>query len=117
MTRRSGPFLLAVIPILLGGCTIIRVGEGSTAHVLYYPGVAIVKLDPRGRNEIVSRRSLGLDISGSSLSLGWVSTDMALLPPHACELILWKPAEGTARALHDLLPDTKICNVNEGKRP
>jgi hypothetical protein len=106
-----------VVSLMLGGCTVIRVGEGSDVKVRYLPGIAVVTFDRRDRIEVAKVEGLGLSIARDTVSLGWASTQVALVPPGACSLILWKPSSEAAREVSGLLSDQQACIVERGKEP
>lgn len=115
MIDRGTAALIAAAILLLPGCTVVKIGHGDAARVRYYPGIAIVQVKPGAGSEIISSRSLGISVNRSTLSLGWMSADMALVPPGECELLLWKPSAGATAAMGKLLPDTKLCTIEKGK--
>jgi len=108
------PFLLP-IPFL-SACTVVHVGEGVNAQVKLYPGIAVVQIDKAKRTEIVSLRSFGLAVSNNQALLGYATSDLALVPPGECQIILWNARPGTADRLRSLFPNTDTCGTEEGDR-
>ena len=94
----------------LGGCTIVRVGDGSAVRTTYYPGLTVVQVAPGSAMQVIDVQAIGPAIVGNQASFGWLSSRMALVPQGRCQLILWRAADPAVAELRNLFgPGTELC--------
>lgn len=108
--RSLAGLFLPVVALALGACTVVRVSEGSSVRTKYYPGVAVVRVAPGSAAQLVDVRAIGPAIVGNQASLGWLDSQIALVPQGRCHLILWRPSRATVEEIRTLFgAGTELC--------
>lgn len=118
---RSGSTLplaaLAALATGLGGCTIVRVGDGAGVRSTYYPGVAVIQITRADSVQVVEVESVGAGAVGSQFNLGWSHSRIALVPPGRCQFIAWHVTPAQRTELRGLFgAGTEICDREGGTR-
>lgn len=113
--RRLARIALIAAAGALGGCTIVRVRDADGVRTSYYPGLAIVRVQPTGAMQVIEVRALGATVAGDQASLGWLDSRIVLVPPDRCQLVVWRAERETTAELRRLIgPRTELC-IQQGK--
>jgi hypothetical protein len=105
------PAALAAMAAGLGGCTIVRVGQGAGVHSTYYPGVAVIRITHADAVQVVDVESIGAAVVGNAANFGWSHSRIALVPPGRCQFIAWRMTPEQRTDLRGLLgPRTELCD-------
>ena len=110
--ERAGRILLLACAVAaLGACTTVRVSDASGVRTTYYPGLAVVRVAAAEAMQVVEVQALGPAIVGDQASLGWLHSQIALVPPDRCQLLLWRADAGVVAELRDRIgPGMELCN-------
>jgi hypothetical protein len=101
---------LACAAAVLSGCTTVRVSDPSGVRTTYYPGVAVVRLAAAEAMQVVEVQALGPALVGNQASLGWLHSQIALVPPDRCQLLLWNADAAAVAELRERIgPVTELC--------
>jgi hypothetical protein len=102
---------VSIAAIALGGCTVVRVNEGSSVRTRYYPGVAVIRVTPSDSVQLVEVESFGASTVGNATTLGWNHSRVAVVPTGRCQLILWRAGRKEIDEVRGLIgPRTEICD-------
>jgi len=109
---------LAAIAVGLGGCTVVRIGDGRGVRTFYYPGLAVIRITHTESVQVLEVESVGAAAVGNQLNLGWSHSRIALVAPGRCQFIAWQMTREQLAELRDLLgARTEICDRDgEGER-
>lgn len=101
---------LACAAAALGACTTVRVSDASGVRTTYYPGLAVVRLAPTDAMQVVEVEALGPAMVGNQASLGWLRSQIALVPRNRCQLLLWRADAAAVTELRERIgPGTELC--------
>ena len=110
--RARSAALAAGLLTALSACTIVHVRSPDGVRTTYYPGVAVIRVTPGDSVQVVEVESLGASAVGESATLGWSHSQVALVPPGRCQLILWRPRTTELDELRGLLgQEAEICDL------
>ena len=102
---------LAALAASLAACTIVRIGDGRGVRTTYYPGLAVIHITPGESLQVVEVESVGAAAVGNQLNLGWSHSQIALVPPGRCQLIVWQTTRERLAELRNLLgPGAELCD-------
>lgn len=93
--------------LALVGCTQVTVhaGDGSVSEAIRF-GIVSVRPHPGTTAQIVDLQGVGLVAQNGGLTLGYLSSSVALLPADDCRVVIWnEPGQAPPAALTRLLED------------
>ncbi len=112
------PFLMLVgmLAVVLPDCTRIIVHEGD-GNVRVESGIGIVRLttQPDRQPQIIESEGMGIFLRDDEMSIGYFRSDMVMLPPNDCRIVVWVD-ENTPPELLEMIPaqGESICLIGPG---
>jgi hypothetical protein len=111
--------LVGMLVALSAGCTRIVVHEGDGA-VRIEDEIGFVRLTTRpGRQpQIIRSEGLGIISRDGAMTIGYFSSDMAVLPRDDCRIVVWLEKDTVPELLDEILARGEpICPVGPGAQP
>lgn len=116
---RRNLLLAGMLAALSTGCTRIVVHEGD-GKVRTENGIGIVRLttQPGRQPQIIQSQGLGIIARDGATTIGYFSSDMAVLPRDDCRIVIWLEEDTVPELLDEIMARGEaICPVGPGAQP
>lgn len=119
MAKCSGKWflLMALWPVLLG-CTQVTV-VGADGEVTMENGVGIIKLEthPNRRPQIIRSTGFGIISSNGGVTIGYHTSDIAILPTDDCRIVVWLEEGQSLEILEQITAQSDdVCVIDDNRK-